>query len=55
MEQLLRFKVGDRVVTPTGRKGVVVSANADMPIQHLISFDKGGTWWVLIEMLKAVE
>lgn len=48
------LKVGDRVITPTGRKGTIALPNADMPNYHLIEFDKGGVWWMLQEILKAV-
>jgi len=49
------LKVGDRVNTPTGRKGAIALPNADMPNHHLIKFDNGGVWWMLREILKAVE
>jgi len=52
MKPLLNLKVGDRVITPTGRKGAIALPDADMPNHHLITFDNGGVWWMLQEILK---
>jgi hypothetical protein len=50
-EQAL-LKVGDRVVTPTGRTGEIVAPDADMPLHHLVLFDDDRTFWMLREILQ---
>ena len=46
------MNVGDRVITPTGRKGAIVEPNADMPNHHLIQFDGDRAFWMLKTILK---
>jgi hypothetical protein len=34
------FKVGDRVITPTGRIGTVLKAELNLPFHTLVEFDE---------------
>lgn len=46
--------VGDRVQTPTGRIGVIILPDADMPLHHLVLFDDGDrAFWMLREILQS--
>ncbi len=51
-EQAL-LKVGDRIVTPTKRIGVIILPDADMPLHHLVLFDDDRTFWMLREILQS--
>ena len=43
--------VGDRVITLTGREGVIIAPKFDMPQHHLIEFEGGAVLWMLREIL----
>jgi len=43
--------VGDRVITPTGREGVIIAPKFDMPQHHLVEFESGAVLWMLKEIL----
>ncbi len=43
--------VGDRVITPTGREGVIILPKFDMPQHHLVEFEGGAVLWMLKEIL----
>ena len=43
--------VGDRVITPTGREGVIIAPKFNMPQHHLIEFESGAGLWMLREIL----
>jgi hypothetical protein len=45
-------KVGDRVITPTGRTGAIVAPDADMPNHYLILFDDDRVFWMLKSIIK---
>lgn len=48
------LKVGDRVQTPTGRIGVIILPDADMPLHYLVLFDDGDrAFWMLREILQS--
>lgn len=38
---------GDRIVTPSGRTGVLQQSTFNMPHHHLIRFDSGEVHWVV--------
>ena len=46
------LSIGDRVITPTGREGVIVPPNHEMPLHHLIQFESGAVLWMLKEILQ---
>jgi hypothetical protein len=39
LELNYKFKVGDRVITPTGRVGTVIKGELNLPFHTLIKFD----------------
>jgi hypothetical protein len=45
------MKAGDRVVTVTGRRGVLQPPSINMPLHHLIKFDDGPLFWVLKDLV----
>ena len=46
-----RVSIGDRVITPTGREGVIILPKFDMPQHHLVEFEGGAVLWMLKEIL----
>jgi hypothetical protein len=45
------FRVGDRVILPSGKTGAIVHPEWLMPNHHLIQLDDGTKRWVLRELL----
>ena len=45
------LSIGDQVITPTGREGVIIPPKFDMPQHHLIEFEGGAVLWMLKEIL----
>ena len=43
--------IGDRIITPTGREGVIILPKFDTPLHHLIEFENGAVLWMLREIL----
>ncbi len=46
------MNVGDRVVTPSGKAGVIIPSAWLMPVHHLVQLDGGSKRWMLREILK---
>ena len=46
------LSICDRVITPTGREGVIIAPKFDMPQHHLIQFESGAVLWMLKEILQ---
>jgi hypothetical protein len=47
------FRVGDRIVTPSGKTGAILPPEWLMPCHHLVQFDDGSKRWMLRELLSA--
>jgi hypothetical protein len=45
------MRVGDRVVTVTGRRGVLQPPLINMPLYHLVKFDDGALLWMLKDVV----
>lgn len=45
--------IGDRIITPTGREGVIILPKFDTPLHHLIEFENGAVLWMLRGILSA--
>jgi hypothetical protein len=47
------MRVGDRVMTTTGRRGVLQPPLINMPLHHLVQFDDGALLWMLKDVVMA--
>jgi hypothetical protein len=45
------MRVGDRVVTVTGRRGVLQPPLINMPLHRLVKFDDGALLWMLKDVI----
>jgi hypothetical protein len=45
------MRAGDRVVTVTGRRGVLQAQLINMPLHHLVQFDDGALLWMLKDVV----
>lgn len=54
MTNTTTFQVGDRLLTPSGRTGEILTpqGNEVMPLHCLVKFANGDRQWLLAEILK---